>query len=84
MELGYLSANYDEKAFKSIQITDSTKFLNLNCESSVSKSDSTVLIYYKICKELSKSADFSNQFSTFPLKQVRIICKNCVYYVILR
>jgi len=49
----------------------SNYFINLNDKNrNKNKNDNLVLIYYKIRKELSKSADFSNQFSSFPLKQV--------------
>ena len=54
---------------KSLNI--SNYFINLN-DKNKNKNDNFILIYYKIRKELSKSADFSNQFSSFPLKQVNI------------
>lgn len=52
----------------SIQLKDFQMFLNFP---NVHNSQSTVLIYYKICRDLSKSADFSSNFSSFPLKQVK-------------
>ena len=64
-ELGYIS--FTSESPKSIQLSNNSRYLNIP---SIKADESIVLIYYKIFKELSTSADFTDQFSTFPLKQV--------------
>lgn len=75
-ELGILSSNpmmifsNQSESSATIQLPNSNHFINLNDKITNKKDNNLVLICYKIQKELSKSADFSIQFSSFPLKQV--------------
>ena len=75
IELGTLSSNSNSNlifGMTTIQIRDAAVlklFLNLQV---YDENCSIVLIYYKICPDLSTSADFSSTFSSFPLKHVNI------------
>jgi hypothetical protein len=64
-----LSEPSSSDGLKCIQLTSGEDYCLL-LKDSIVHSDSFVLIYYKVCSELSKSADFSAIFSVFPYKQV--------------